>query len=69
MSKVENNCVTDNASRMGRPSLGVKFTAIRLSPDVLAQIDALAGKGRRSEFIREAVERELERRGNSAVKP
>ena len=63
MSMVENNCVTDTAARMGRPSLGVKFTAIRLSPEVLARIDALAGVGKRSEFIREAVERELERRG------
>lgn len=51
---------------MGRPSLGVKFTAIRLSPDVLARIDALAGVGKRSEFIREAVERELERRSKGA---
>jgi Arc/MetJ-type ribon-helix-helix transcriptional regulator len=46
---------------MGRPPLGVKFTAIRLSPDVLAQIDAHAGKGKRSEFIREAVEEKLAR--------
>lgn len=62
MPPLENICVTDNAPRMGRPSLGVKFTAIRLSPEVLAQIDALAGKGKRSEFIREAVEAELKRR-------
>lgn len=48
---------------MGRPSLGVKFTAIRLAPEVLARIDALAGPKKRSEFIREAVERELKRRG------
>jgi metal-responsive CopG/Arc/MetJ family transcriptional regulator len=60
---VENICVTDSAARMGRPSLGVKFTAIRLSPEVLARIDAIMGApGKRSEFIREAVERELERR-------
>lgn len=65
MPTVENICVTDTAARMGRPSLGVKFTAIRLSPEVLARIDALAGKGRRSEFIREAVERELERRSKA----
>jgi metal-responsive CopG/Arc/MetJ family transcriptional regulator len=62
----ENNCVTASDARMGRPSLGVKYTAIRLSPDVLAKIDALAGVGKRSEFIREAVERELERRGKGS---
>lgn len=62
MPPLENICVTDSGGRMGRPSLGVKFTAIRLSPEVLARIDALAGVGKRSEFIREAVERELKRR-------
>lgn len=63
MASVENICVTDNAARMGRPSLGVKFTAIRLSQDMLDRIDALEGKGKRSEFIRTAVEAELKRRG------
>lgn len=48
---------------MGRPSLGVKFTAVRLAPEILLRIDTLAGVGKRSEFIREAVERELQRRG------
>lgn len=62
MPPLANICVTDSARQMGRPSLGVKFTAIRLAPEVLAQIDALAGKGKRSEFIREAVEAELKRR-------
>jgi predicted DNA-binding protein len=48
---------------MGRPPLGVKFTAIRLPPEMLERIDALAGKGRRSEFIREAVQEKLDRLG------
>lgn len=46
---------------MGRPPLGVKYTAIRLSPEVLARIDALAGVGKRSEFIRTAVQEKLDR--------
>ena len=58
MAGIENNCVTDSEPRMGRPSLGVKYTAIRLSPEVLARIDAIMGApGKRSDFIREAVER------------
>ena len=63
MPPLANNCVTDSAARMGRPSLGVKFTAVRLAPEILLRIDTLAGVGKRSEFIREAVERELQRRG------
>lgn len=47
---------------MGRPAIG-KFTAVRLPPEMLARIDALVDQGKRAEFIREAVERELKRRG------
>ena len=68
MRHLENNCVTDSAARMGRPPLGVKFTAIRLAPEVLARIDTIAGVGKRSEFIREAVERELQRREKGEAK-
>jgi Arc/MetJ-type ribon-helix-helix transcriptional regulator len=46
---------------MGRPAIG-RFTAVRLPPEMLARVDALVPAGRRAEFIREAVERELERR-------
>jgi predicted DNA-binding protein len=46
---------------MGRPAIG-KFTAVRLSAETLARIDAFAGPGKRAEFIRQAVERELARR-------
>lgn len=49
-------------TRMGRPPLGVKPTAVRLSPEVMERIDALAGPNKRAAFIREAVEAELERR-------
>lgn len=47
---------------VGRPPLGVKPTLVRLSPEAVARIEALVGPQRRAEFIREAVERELERR-------
>jgi len=50
---------------MGRPPLNLKPVPIRLSPEVLARIDAIAGNYGRPAFIREAVERELERRGRA----
>lgn len=53
--------ITDIPPRMGRPPIG-KFTAVRLPDETLARIDALVAKGKRANFIREAVERELERR-------
>lgn len=40
---------------MGRPAIG-KFTAIRLPPEMLAKLDEVAGAGKRSAFIRAAVE-------------
>jgi Arc/MetJ-type ribon-helix-helix transcriptional regulator len=51
---------------MGRPPLGVTPTIVRLSKDAADRIDALVGPGRRAQFIREAVERELERRAKQA---
>lgn len=50
------------ARRMGRPALGIKATQVRLSEAIMAQIDAMAGPGKRAQFIREAVENELARR-------
>ena len=47
---------------MGRPSLNVKPTLVRLPEEVAERIDAIAGKGKRAEFIREAIDRELRRR-------
>ena len=49
-------------TRRGRPSLGVKPTLVRLPDGVPERIDAVAGKNRRAEFIREATVTELERR-------
>lgn len=54
-------CIDLNILRVGRPPIG-KFTAVRLSAEMLARIDALAGPGKRAEFIRRAVEAELQRR-------
>ena len=46
---------------MGRPPLNMKATNVRFPADMLARIDALVGEKQRAIFIREAVERELER--------
>jgi Arc/MetJ-type ribon-helix-helix transcriptional regulator len=45
--------------------LKVKPMLVRLPEGVAERIDALVGEGRRAQFIREAVERELERRESS----
>ena len=45
----------------GRPAIG-KFTAVRLSSEVLARIDALVPAGQRAAFIRAAIDAELVRR-------
>lgn len=51
---------------MGRPPLSKKSETkpvlVRLTEDVAARIDALAGPNKRGEFIREAIDRELARR-------
>lgn len=48
---------------MGRPSMKLKATVVRLPQGEDERIDAVLDKGeKRSEFIREAVERELKRR-------
>lgn len=54
--------------RVGRPKMDVKATVVRLPEGVGERIDALCGKNRRAEFIREAVERELSRRERSKPK-
>lgn len=47
---------------MGRPPLNMKILNVRLPPEVVEQIDGLVGAYHRPKFIREAVEREIERR-------
>lgn len=57
---------------MGRPPLKkdaqTKPTMVRLTEDTRQRIEAVAGKNRMAVFIREAVERELERREKAARK-
>lgn len=53
---------------MGRPPLKVKPTLVRLPEGVAERIDAVAGKNRRAEFIREAIENELKRRERAEPK-
>ena len=54
--------------RMGRPPLNVKPTVVRLPVEALERIEAVVGKNRMAEFIREAVERELNIDGPSIVR-
>jgi metal-responsive CopG/Arc/MetJ family transcriptional regulator len=51
---------------MGRPKQNVKPMPVRLPQGVPERIDAVVGKNRRAEFIRDAVERELSRREKAA---
>jgi predicted DNA-binding protein len=46
---------------MGRPPLKVKSTVVRLPEGLGERIDKLVGPQRRAAFIREIVEREVER--------
>ena len=54
--------ISDTAGQMGRPPLNVKPTVVRLTPEALDRIERVAGPGKRSEFVREAVDNELDRR-------
>ncbi|WP_197030341.1 hypothetical protein [Phyllobacterium sp. UNC302MFCol5.2] len=52
---------------MGRPPLKVTLVHVRLPIGTPERIDAVAGKNRRAEFIREAVEKELKLREKKAA--
>lgn len=55
---------------MGRPKINYEQTPARLPKGLLARIGAVLADGeKRADFIREAVERELERREKAARKP
>lgn len=54
---------------MGRPPLNVKETKVRLTDEQRQRIEALVGKSRMATFIREAIDRELERREAEAAQP
>lgn len=54
---------------MGRPKINYEETPARLPKGLLARIGAVLADGeKRADFIREAVERELERREKAAVR-
>lgn len=52
----------DYSSPMGRPPLKNKPIMVQLSEASIAKIDSLVGTYGRGKFIREAVDREIERR-------
>jgi hypothetical protein len=54
---------------MGRPPLNVRPIVVRLSVAMIARIEAVAGKRRIAQFLRETAEAELLRREASAAKP
>lgn len=57
------NVISDTRPTVGRPKINEEQTPGRFRAGTLARIDAvLTEKEKRSDFIREAVERELERR-------
>jgi hypothetical protein len=47
---------------MGRPPLNVRPIVVRLSVQMIARIEAVAGKRRIAQFLRETAEAELSRR-------
>jgi hypothetical protein len=57
-----------NSRGMGRPPLNVKPTLVRLSAEVRERIRKLVGDSGMAGFIREAIERELERRERRPIK-
>ena len=60
--------ISDSSRRMGRPPLKVKPVLVRLPEGVPERIDALVGKNKRAEFIREAVLQALTKRESSTGK-
>jgi hypothetical protein len=74
MATLAEKVIPDSPARMGRRPLGetaesTKATQVRFEAAMRERIDAARGKQSMGSFIREAVERELERRGKGAVKP
>lgn len=53
---------------VGRPSMNLTPVLVRLRKGIPERIDAMVGKQKRAEFIRDAVERELERREREGEK-
>lgn len=51
-----------SSQRMGRPPLNMRATQVRLSEKARQRIEALVGRSKMADFIREAVENELNHR-------
>jgi len=67
MASLAENVISDTPAPVGRPRINGEQTPARFREGTLARIDAVIGEGgKRSDFIREAVERELERREGKA---
>lgn len=62
MVGLEGVAAADRHEPMGRPSLGLKQTTVRLPVETVRRIEAVAGPHQLAAFIREAVENELKRR-------
>lgn len=58
--------ISPTPARMGRPPMNVKPILVRLPEGTAEKIDEIAGKNRRAEFIREAIEREIKRRARQS---
>lgn len=67
MASLAGKLISDTPAPVGRPRINGEQTPARFREGTLARIDAVIGEsGKRSDFIREAVERELERREKAA---
>lgn len=63
MASLAEKVISDIRAGVGRPRINEEQTPARFRAGTLSRIDAvLIDKEKRSDFIREAVERELERR-------
>lgn len=66
MAGLEGVAAADRHEPMGRPSLGLKQTTVRLPVETVRRIEAVVGPYQLAAFIREAVENELKRREQKA---
>jgi hypothetical protein len=61
--------ISDTAPRMGRPPImkdsETKPVLVRFPEETLERVDLVAGKNKRAQFIRQAVEAELARLAGS----
>lgn len=63
MASLAEMVISDIPARVGRPKINEEQTPARLAAGTLARIAELLRPGeKRSDFIREAVEREIKRR-------